>query len=433
LKKQLSKGFCRKCDKETEGQSRGVQHYCLTCKTYTSKSVKNETFVDNGYTAQYVVSSEKRINSIDELMALCSFDKAIWKIDRYEQEIGTSEGYRKDRKVSWHVGDDGKARNSSVEDTGRMLVVPLHSYKIRIWLSRKTEEIRNNLIVNEFSVKALKFSPKYKTIKYKKQLSGHLFELALPDMQLGRLVAAEDAGFDITPQSQIKKADDVVDRLINNASAYNISRVLFPVGNDFFDSNTAAMSTAHGTPQEDDVRWKRTYKLGCDFIVRTTEKLQQLAPVDILVIPGNHDEDKIWHLGEYVTAWNHNNKNVVVDNRPQKRKYYTFEKNLIGLTHGYYEKNNKLDALMAYEVKFLWANSLNREWHLGDKHHKVDMELNANELENGVVVRILRCLADPSVWEYDKGLVGSLKAGEAFIWHPEDGVVGQFTAKGHHD
>ena len=134
-----------------------------------------------------------------------------------------------------------------------------------------------------------------------------------------------------------------------------------------------------------------------------------------------------------VIAWNHNNKNVLVDNRPQKRKYYSFEKNLIGLTHGYYEKNNKLDALMAYEVKFLWANSINREWHLGDKHHKVDMELNANELENGVVVRILRCLADPSVWEYDKGLVGSLKAGEAFIWHPEDGVVGQFTAKGHND
>jgi hypothetical protein len=433
LKKQLSIGFCRKCNKETEGQSRGVQHFCLICKTYSIKINKNETFVDNGYTAQYVVSSEKRINSINELMAVCTFDKNIWKIDRYEQEIGTSEGYRKDRKVSWHVSEDGRVRNSNVEDTGKMLVVPLHSFKIRIWLSRKTEEIRNKLIVNEFTVKAVKFSPKYKTIKYKKQVAGHLFELAIPDMQLGRLVASEDAGFDITPESQIKKADDVVNRLINNAAGYNISRVLFPVGNDFFDTNTASMSTAHGTPQEDDVRWKRTYKLGCDFIVRTTEKLQQIAPVDLLIIPGNHDEDKIWHLGEYISAWFHNNKNVFIDNRPQKRKYYIFDKNLIGLTHGYYEKNNKLDSLMAYEVKQLWADSINREWHIGHKHHKTDMTLDTNELENGVVIRILRCLADPSIWEFDKGLVGSLKAGEAFIWDALDGVVGQFTARGHND
>ena len=82
---------------------------------------------------------------------------------------------------------------------------------------------------------------------------------------------------------------------------------------------------------------------------------------------------------------------------------------------------------MAYEVPQLWAQSTYREWHLGDKHHKVDMILKTKELENGVVVRILRSLAKPSVWEFDKGLVGSLKAGEAFIWHPETGLKAQFT------
>jgi len=345
------------------------------------------------------------------------------------QEAGTSEGYRKDRKVEWEV-TGGIVTHGKVTDTGKMLVVPLHSFRVRIWLSRKKDEIRNNLILNEFTAKALKFSPKHPKIKYKKEKDGFLFELGLPDMQLGRLVAAEEAGFDLSPEMQIKRADIVVDKLASYCVNFGVERVLLPVGNDFFDTNTAAMTTAHGTPQEDDVRWKRTYKLGCDFIVNTIDKLQQIAKVDILIIPGNHDQDKIWHLGEYVSAWYHSSPNVSVDNRPKKRKYYGFYKNLIGLTHGYFEKNNKLDSLMAYEVPELWASSINREWHLGDKHHKVDMKLNANEFENGVVVRILRSLATPSVWEFDKGFVGSLKAGEAFFWHKTKGVVAQFTETG---
>jgi len=156
--------------------------------------------------------------------------------------------------------------------------------------------------------------------------------------------------------------------------------------------------------------------------------LMQLAPVDLLVIPGNHDEDKIWHLGEYVDAWFHNAEQVDVDNRPMKRKYYGWGQNLIGLTHGYFEKTGKLDSLMAYEVPQMWASSKNREWHLGDKHHKVDMVMKTEEKENGVVIRILRSLAAPSVWEFDKGFAGSLHAGEAFIWNNDQGVVAQFTA-----
>lgn len=187
------------------------------------------------------------------------------------------------------------------------------------------------------------------------------------------------------------------------------------------------MTTAHGTPQTDDARWHLTFKLGASLIVKIVDVLSKLAPVDLIVVPGNHDEERIWYLGEYLEAWYHNNPNVIIDNRPQKRKYYHFGSILLGLTHGYYEKIQELGSLMAYEVPLLWAQSTHREWHLGDKHHKVDMILKTKELENGVVVRILRSLAMPSVWEFDKGLVGSLKAGEAFIWHPVEGLKAQFT------
>jgi hypothetical protein len=162
------------------------------------------------------------------------------------------------------------------------------------------------------------------------------------------------------------------------------------------------------------------------MMTRIIDDLSALAPVDVLIIPGNHDEERIFYLGDALECWYHKSKNVSVDNRPIKRKYYAFGKCLIGLSHGYHEKIESLGALMPCEAPGLWAKSVYREYHLGDKHHKV--EIKTDELANGVVVRILRSLATPSVWEFDKGFVGSLKAAEAFLWEKDCGIIAQFTA-----
>lgn len=429
----MAQGYCDKeCKTVTEGQSRGEQFQCGVCKQYTSKTkypqyyadateIKS-TFKDGGYSAEFVIGFDTPVTNMEQLRAAKQIDETIWNIDK--AEFGTSAGYRKDKKVDMEW-ENGKVVRGKVEDSGKMLVVPL--FTCRVWVSRKTPEIRNRAIVESFIEEATKFAPKYPKIKYKAQKDGCLFELGLPDLQLGRLVADYETGNPINPEAQVEIAWNVVQRLVSYSSLFSIGRILFPIGNDFFNSNTAAMATVHGTPQTDDARWHKTFKMGADLIVKITDLLSSIAPVDLVVIPGNHDEERIWYLGEYLDAWYSKNPNVTVDNRPQKRKYYHFGSTLLGLTHGYYEKIQELGSLMAYEVPNLWAQSQFREWHLGDKHHKVDMILKTKELENGVVVRILRSLAIPSVWEFDKGLVGSLKAGEVFIWHPTEGLKAQFT------
>jgi len=424
----MAQGYCDKdCKGWTDGQSRGDDYQCGTCGKYTSKSKAPNaedrvTYKDNGYSAEFVIGFPTPITNMEELRASKKIDETIWNIDR--AEFGTSAGYRKDRKVDWEI-KDGKVTHGRVEDSGKMLVVPLFS--CRVWVSRKTAEIRNRSIVETFIEEAKKHSPVAKKLNYKKSKDGCLLELALPDMQLGRLVAEYETGQELNPKMQTEIAWKVAEKLISYASMFNVSRVLFPIGNDFFNSNNSAMTTAHGTPQTDDARWHLTFKLGASLIVKIIDALSALAPVDVVVVPGNHDEERIWYLGEYLEAWYHKNPNITVDNRPQKRKYYHFGQVLLGLTHGYYEKIQELGSLMAYEIPQLWAQSTHREWHLGDKHHKVDMILKTKELENGVVVRILRSLAKPSVWEFDKGLVGSLKAGELFVWHPVEGLKAQFT------
>jgi hypothetical protein len=390
----MAQGYCDKdCKRVTDGQSRGIQYQCGVCGKYTAKD--KDTNPPVGYTEQYSITTSDYITTKEQAIKLFEIDTTKWNVDRFTSN-----------------------RSEKKEDY----------YTVKIWVSPKLSEMYEAMALDTFQKNAIEFAPKYPKIKYNKVKVGHLFELDLPDMQLGRLVEAQEAGFEINPDIQIAEAEIAIDKLIAYTQMFEVSRILFPVGNDYFDTNSADMFTKHGTPQLDDVRWKRTFQLGCGFLVKTIEKLMQIAPVDVLVIPGNHDEDKIWYAGEYLDAWFSKCDSVSIDNQAKKRKYYPFENNLIGLTHGYFEKNSRLDSLMAFEEPQLWANSKHREWHLGDKHHKVDMVLKTDELENGVVVRILRSLASPSVWEFDKGLVGSQKAAEAFVWHPEDGVVAQFTA-----
>ena len=159
-----------------------------------------------------------------------------------------------------------------------MLVVPL--FTCRVWVSRKTTEIRTRSIVETFIEEAKAHAPKYPKIQYKKSKDGCLLELAMPDMQLGRLVAAYETGQELNPKMQTELAWKVAEKLISYSSMFNVSRILFPIGNDFFNSNNSAMTTAHGTPQTDDARWHLTFKLGASLLVRIIDLLSKIAPMD---------------------------------------------------------------------------------------------------------------------------------------------------------
>ena len=370
-----------------------------------------------------VVTASKRIRSVEDAIREFGNDMKEWEV-KPPIRIKTSEGYRKDRSVKWKV-KNGQVIDGDVSDSGKMLVVPL--YHVEVLFVRKTQEIQARNIVGELVKDAKRHVPKYTKIKYPKHKDGMLYEIEMPDLQLGRLVMAEEAGEASNPDMYVRMAESAIARLMDNVKGFDLSRILLPLGNDFYDSNTAANTTAHGTPQRDDVRWQRTYRLGRQMMVGLIDRLSAVAPVDVLVIPGNHDEERIFYLGDALELFYSKNPNVRIDNSARKRKYYQFHKCLLGLTHGYFEKMESLAALMAYEAAEMWSQSTYREFHLGDKHHKKDIR--AEEMPNGVVIRLMRSLAPPSVWEFDKGFVGSLKAVEGFLWHPNDGVIGQFTAR----
>ena len=163
-------------------------------------------------------------------------------------------------------------------------------------------------------------------------------------------------------------------------------------------------------------------------MVAAIDMLRTVAPVDVIVILGNHDKQRSFYLGEVLEAQYHNCPDVVVDNTARARKYYKYGHALIGYTHGSEEPIQNLPMVMASEMKSVWDVVKSAEWHLGDKHHKKEIKWLATEEMLGVVVRFMRSLTSTDAWHDSKAYIGNPHAGEAFIWDKNEGVVCQYAA-----
>lgn len=365
-----------------------------------------------------VIVSSPRILTEEDLISQFQIDTTKWKIESLK--VKTSEGYRKDRVVEWHT-HGGKTEGDSV-DSGKMLVVPL--FHIQAKFVRKTEEIRANLVIQDLLDDVRKKAPAYPEIKYKLPYDeGMLYEIDIPDIHFGRLTWEAESGDDYDIKLAYDSVHKVLDELLTWVKNVPVSGILLPIGNDFFNVNSKDNTTVHGTPQQEDTRWQKTFTKGRRLAQEMIDKCASVAPVDVLMLPGNHDEEKTFYLGEVLDASYSKNPNVKVDNSPKTRKYRLHGTNLIGFAHGYDEKLYKLPALMAVDEPQLWGKSKYREFHTGDKHHKFDTA------EDFITVRILRSLAAKDAWTFRNGFVGSIRAAESFLWNPTKGVVAQYTAQ----
>ncbi len=386
-------------------------------------SDKSSEITEAEYADDYIniVCASKRITTVDQAIAHFKIDLEKWEVDRYK--IKTSEAYRKDRQVRWQV-EEGVVLHGDVTDTGKLLIAPM--FHIQITLKRKVSEIRARQVIQDFIQDAKKHAPKYPKMVYKKR-SQLWYEVDMPDIHFGKETWAEESGHDYN----LKIAREVVlqslEKLLSYTASFGIEKIILPMGNDFFNSNNKENTTSHGTPQQEDTRWTRTFKEGRRLAVDMIDRCAAIAPVCVMMVAGNHDEERLFYLGEVLDAQYHNVKHVTVDNRAAKRKYLSFGQNLVCFTHGYYEKLSRLPALMPLEEPMLWAASKHREFHLGDKHHKVDL-LHRTEDVDGVTIRILRSLSATDTWHFDKGYVGSPRSAESFLWDKHDGVIAQFQS-----
>ena len=194
------------------------------------------------------------------------------------------------------------------------------------------------------------------------------------------------------------------------------------VGGDWLHIDTPSGTTTKGTAQDTDALPEDIAEQGIRLAIEAVQVWSSLAPVEVVIAPGNHDR---WTLGAslglVLDAWFRTSDRVKVT-RAGPVHYLPVWSTLLGVTHGDgISKAADLAHRMAADVPDLWGSSAYRVWITGHLHHlqAVDMP--------GVRIWRLPSLAGSSRWEHGR-YAERLPELAALLIHPTRGPVATLHA-----
>ena len=264
--------------------------------------------------------------------------------------------------------------------------------------------------IKEEIIKSLEeYSPKVEK-KYEAVEDPIVYEISLPDIHYGKM---DGQTLDEAEEVYMNTVKD----LMNKASGLNIERILLPIGNDGMNSEGYSRATTKGTSQHDSAGWQETFIGYCNLMVRSINFLAQTAPVDVIVIQGNHDYERMFYSGEFLRAFYINDERVGIDNSYDSRKYYKYGTNMIMYTHGDKEKKAEMPLIMATEEPEMFAKTTHREVHCGHLHKEM-----VNEYR-GIKVRFIPSICGNDEWHKMMGYEAK-RTGQAHIWNKLRGYEG---------
>jgi hypothetical protein len=366
---------------------------------------------DNAATVSGKVRRE--ITSLAELVEFFRIDLEVWEVERWVAN-------------QWQQASVDRVK-------GGIQLTPL--YQVKAWLKKRTaaiaarDEIADTL---EAARRAMRAKPwKLSTPPRRvKTGPGNLLVPAIMDPHFGKLCWGRETGwedYDVEIARACMQA--AITDLIAQASAmpYQIGQILLPLGNDFYHVDNSSNLTTGGTPQDVDGRRQRSYRAGREAVMEMIAALVQVAPVQVAIVPGNHDEETMFALGDALELVFEKAKHVKIDNSPRLTKYFEYHQCLLGFNHGRDIKPSRLGGVMASEMREAWGRTRWREWMIGHWHTKGEAVLAPVSEEQGVRVRTIPSLTPPDAWHTRKGYIGNVRAAEALVYHPEAGYRAQFS------
>jgi len=244
--------------------------------------------------------------------------------------------------------------------------------------------------------------------------NGKMLEVPIYDLHFGKLAWSPETGENYDYKIASDRFNYVIDDIVSRMNGKKFERILFPIGQDYFNYDTIDGKTTLGTSQDNDLRWQKLYDKGIELLVNAIYKLSALGGVETFYCSGNHDEMTSYYATQYISAWFWQDKNVSVDTSPNPRKYIEFGKNLIGFTHTDKEKK-RIFGDMQVECPEAWGRTLYREWHGGHLHSEQTKE------NSGVVVRNLSSITAKDAWHHKHGYSGAIARVQSFVYDKENG------------
>lgn len=349
-----------------------------------------------------VTLPKTRIHTLSQLIEYFEVDESIWEVERFKCN-------------KWEMGyTTGENKNKIAKDHALYQVKADFKKKKKDVIASKKEI--EDLIAH--AKELISFVPVQQTVYRENFMEGNMLEINIPDVHFGKLAWPAETGHEAY-DTKIAEAMYLraVDALLFRAKGYRFDEVLFVVGNDLLNSDDVESQTTAGTAVTTDGRYQKSFRVARRAVIAAIEKCRAIAPVKVLVVPGNHDSLSTWHLGESLEIYFERYSDVQVENEPTPRKYHQFGKVGLMFCHGHKGKRNDYPLQFATERSDIFGSTKFREIHTGHTH------MTKLDEQHGVRVRVLPALCPPDDWHSENGYTGNLRNAEGYVWNREEGLI----------
>lgn len=121
-------------------------------------------------------------------------------------------------------------------------------------------------------------------------------------------------------------------------------RIFVPIGNDNIHIDSPYHDTTAGTSQVNatDGIWRIGIAEYMDLTLDYLESIAQIAPVEAINFPGNHDEKTAIMMGIFLERFYKNDNRITITNTLHPRIYKTYGRNCLIFTHGHHLGSTKI-------------------------------------------------------------------------------------------
>lgn len=358
-----------------------------------------------------------KVTTLEELKRALNVDDEEWDVEGYTGNFwmgNTAEGVETFGQVKAHF-----KRNRAKQDAAFLLA-----------MKEALSDIRKHV-------------PPYVLPKYDYQHSALgwgpaadpvLYGIFIFDPHLGMLAWGPETGADYDIKIARSDYARAGDGLLSLAPIYPVEEILIVLGNDMLHVDNGGLNgrggaTTAGTPQDVDGRRAKQFTTARKVSVQLIDKARLIAPVKVKIVPGNHDRDQMYRLGEVLSAWYRNDEVVDVSFGPAKRSFFQYGKNGFMLTHGeeYRRHRDNLTTIMATECPAqMWVDTRYREILTGHNHVKLEgryWPTSDMSESRGIRTRSLPGLTPEDAWHTESGYK-HLRAATAIAYRKSGGVAG---------
>lgn len=207
---------------------------------------------------------------------------------------------------------------------------------------------------------------------------------------------------------------ELLSRLVIRGSP---EKIVVAIGGDGLHFDTYDKKTTRGTHQDvdgtpEEIAWSWV-ELCRDYV----NLIAQVAPVELFVIPGNHDRFTTVFLRAAMKGWFSTVKSVNVVEALAPRQYMKYGNSMLSFLHGDIGKVKDWPAIIAGEEPVMWGQTKHKFIFTGHFHTERELPTFGN-----VTVYRMPSLAGTDTWHFNNGYK-SRKALICYIIDKEKGVI----------